>query len=339
MSFIYILKINDTVVEHTKEVQDLVEKIKTLEASNYAIKAEYEAKINSIEETRMIMSNEASIQLNNMQACQNSADEHIQTLTNELNELKLTNEEFNKEINRLNAICIQYEEHLRNETERLENLLNLKQATIERLNEEIDSLNTSLEEEKLKCVELKEKNENILESREMLQKQYDQQKGYIERLASDHEEKNNLLNQNQISADSELKALVDSKQAINDSLMTELSDLKLVIENQRLYYEEKLSKLVSDIREREEKIADLSMRDESLLQKSVSFDTSVNETPLIESDNMQNLSLTNKCSHLEAQLKYCHEKCEKVVLKLNQLKKQNESLNSKIKSIKSMAFV
>ena len=66
MSFIYILKINDTVVEHTKEVQDLVEKIKTLEASNYAIKAEYEAKINSIEETRMIMSNEASIQLNNM---------------------------------------------------------------------------------------------------------------------------------------------------------------------------------------------------------------------------------------------------------------------------------
>ncbi len=310
-----------------------------METINDAIKAEYEAKINSLVEKRIIMSNDASIQLNNMQACQNSSEEHIKTLTNELNESKVNNEECNKEVNRLSAICIQYEEHLRNESERLENLLSLKQATIERLNEEIDSLSTSLEEEKLKCLVLKEKNENILESREMLQRQYDQQKAYVDRLESNHEEKNNFLNQNQISADSELKSLIDSKQAINDSLMKELSELKLVIENQRLYYEEKLSKLVSDIKEREEKIADLSMRDESLLQKSVSFDTSVNETSLSESDNMQNLSLTNKCSHLEAQLKYCHEKCEKVVLKLNQLKKQNESLNSKIKSIKSMAFV
>jgi hypothetical protein len=44
----------------------------------------------------------------------------------------------------------------------------------------------------------------------------------------------------------------------------------------------------------------------------------------------------DRVAHLEEQLKYCHEKCEKVVGKLNQLKKQNETLNMKIKSFKSM---
>ena len=43
--------------------------------------------------------------------------------------------------------------------------------------------------------------------------------------------------------------------------------------------------------------------------------------------------------NLEAQLKYCHEECEKVVLKLRQLKRHNESLNNKIKSIKSSMVV
>lgn len=43
--------------------------------------------------------------------------------------------------------------------------------------------------------------------------------------------------------------------------------------------------------------------------------------------------------NLEAQLRYCHEECEKVVVKLRQLKTQNESLNNKIKSIKSSMVV
>ena len=44
-------------------------------------------------------------------------------------------------------------------------------------------------------------------------------------------------------------------------------------------------------------------------------------------------------AYLKAQLKYCHEECEKVVLKLSQLKQHNESFNNKIKSLKSSMVV
>jgi hypothetical protein len=291
------------------------------------------------------LSNEAAIQANNMQASQNLSIEHVRSLSNELDILRETKkrdqDEYNNEVSRLKAICGEYEVHLRNETERLENLINLKQATIERLNEEIDSLNTSIEAEKHKFLQLKQTNENILESVETLQTQLYHKQTYIDTITSEYEEKLNNLNQNKSSTDSELQVLIEAKQKINDSLIIELNELKQVIESQRLSYEEKLSKLMEDIREREEKIADISMtRDESLLQKNASFEINLNESTMSENnDAKQNMNLTNKCSHLEAQLKYCHEKCEKVVLKLNQLKKQNESLNNKIKSIKSMAFV
>lgn len=60
-------------------------------------------------------------------------------------------------------------------------------------------------------------------------------------------------------------------------------------------------------------------------------------------DEMSSMSTaaTSRASplNLEAQLKYCHEECEKVVLKLRLLKRHNESLNNKIKSIKSSMVV
>lgn len=51
------------------------------------------------------------------------------------------------------------------------------------------------------------------------------------------------------------------------------------------------------------------------------------------------LSMSPGQAYLKTQLKYCYEECEKVVLKLSQLKQHNESFNNKIKSIKSSIVV
>jgi chaperonin cofactor prefoldin len=102
-----------------------------------------------------------------------------------------------------------------------------------------------------------------------------------------------------------------------------------------------------NLREKEAKIIELSKEPEFRVIETSSKKEESNQTDESQAEMLTNdvdvvktnLNLTNKCSHLEAQLKYCHEKCENVVLKLNQLKKQNESLNTKIKSIKSMIYI
>jgi hypothetical protein len=62
-------------------------------------------------------------------------------------------------------------------------------------------------------------------------------------------------------------------------------------------------------------------------------------TRVREEDDRQHHRDTDSPVNLEAQLKFCHDECEKVVVKLLQLKTQNETLNNKIKSIKSSMIV
>jgi hypothetical protein len=55
----------------------------------------------------------------------------------------------------------------------------------------------------------------------------------------------------------------------------------------------------------------------------------------IQSQHLDDLDyLRRKCIKLEAQLNKFHIICEKVFVKLNQLKVQNNNLNEKIKSIR-----
>ena len=325
-------------VDHAKEISLLLEKVNNLETTSNSVKEEYELRLALLEEKNKRLRDEITTQTTSMQTSQQLSE----AMSQELNALRdETEKRDNDEINRLKTICNEYEVHLKNETERLDTLVNLKQATIERLNEEIDVLNAGLEAEKVKLLNLRETNDNLLKAKEALQAQLDssnrlseQTQGLIEKTNAEHEEKISYL----INVETTLREMIDAKQIENNSLLAELNALKSLVENQRLNFEEKLDKLASELKEKETKLADAIFREDSILVKSSSFATDLNESNASES-NVQNMSLTSKCSHLEAQLKYCHEKCEKVVLKLNQLKKQNESLNTKIKSIKSMAFV
>ena len=97
-------------------------------------------------------------------------------------------------------------------------------------------------------------------------------------------------------------------------LESEIEDLKNSFEMQKQIYEHEIARLVEN--------------------NSVT----AGDNRICESTSNTNIS-NRSSSNLEAQLKYCHEKCENVVVKLSQLKKQNESLNNKIKSIKSSMVV
>jgi chromosome segregation ATPase len=319
-----------------------------------------------------------------------------QKCINDLNELENKLNEAVNENNSLRNVCAEYEERLKNETERLESTIMSKQSMIDRLNEEINEINDRVQTEKsnydlltqthLDNLSVKETLERELEStnslieekQTLIEKLNAELNGLNERInmqKSEFESKLNELEHNykiqivnkdesinqlrQINEHNndelkthaehkytELKELIDLKQKMNESLINESNELKSIIESQRLNYEKQLSELMSIIKEKESKIIELNKSSfnfvEYSLKKEESNQTDEVQTELLTNDVdvvKTNLNLTNKCSHLEAQLKYCHEKCENVVLKLNQLKKQNESLNTKIKSIKSMIYI
>jgi chromosome segregation ATPase len=151
---------------------------------------------------------------------------------------------------------------------------------------------------------------------------------------------------------------LSSKQQIIEQLQQELFELKSLSENHRLNYENQINSLTLSLKEKEsmldelnrKAIAKLSISMNEGQSENISFDESLfssssclkSQSNDLDSNAIVNESsetnLKSKCTYLESQLKYCHEKCEKVVAKLNQLKKQNESLNTKIKSIKSMMY-
>jgi chromosome segregation ATPase len=149
----------------------------------------------------------------------------------------------------------------------------------------------------------------------------------------------------------QIKAEMEKQVAENLREIQSLTQNIIKLEAQETAYQtsiQTLSNEITDLKEAQRADHDEIHRLESLVQlvqkiNTTNATTTSNETKVDidneETNNNVNLNLTNKCTNLEAQLKYCHEKCEKVVLKLNELKRQNESLNSKIKSIKAMAFV
>ena len=80
-------------------------------------------------------------------------------------------------------------------------------------------------------------------------------------------------------------------------------------------------------------LTDLKSKIHDELDQSLSNGNSLNHSG---NNSITSATSTRSSSQLESQLKFCHEKCETVVEKLNLLKKQNETLNSKIKSFKAM---
>lgn len=145
-------------------------------------------------------------------------------------------------------------------------------------------------------------------------------------------QENQLLN-NQLQANSVQLEQLDQQskeyQSNTNHLNQELNDLKQQKQNLINENKEKHVKLL----ELNTELNDLKTKIQEEFDHSFSNGHSVNHS----SNNSICSTVSNKSGQqLEAQLKFCHKKCETVVEKLNLLKKQNETLNSKIKSFKSM---
>ena len=154
------------------------------------------------------------------------------------------------------------------------------------------------------------------------------------------------------SQSNELENLVSLKQKIIEDLSSQLNELKALIEVQRVNYEQQIDAVSLNAKEKDVKLNFLKnelsnlklkqsfIENKQAAQQQETFLLSSANESFNESNEMYgSLTPSNKCSHLEAQLKFCHEKCKLVVDKLMQLKQQNESLNIQIKSIRTKVVV
>lgn len=137
----------------------------------------------------------------------------------------------------------------------------------------------------------------------------------------------------------EFDGLIELKDKMNESLMNQTNELKQLVEQHRIQYENQLNNLTLTLNQKESSLIEVNNELTNLRTQTSCLTISTN-TPMANSAcaSPRAGSTVSSSTNLESQLKYCHEKCENVVQKLTQLKKQNESLNSKIKSIKSMIY-
>ncbi|RNA23606.1 hypothetical protein BpHYR1_016788, partial [Brachionus plicatilis] len=133
-----------------------------------------------------------------------------------------------------------------------------------------------------------------------------------------------------------LEELAEQKEKMNQDMRCEISGLKEWIEKQRSDYENQISCLNAELVGKETNLVQIKEELCGLRSQSEISMVSALPSSLMSESVVLDETASSASSNLENQLKFCHEKCEKVVAKLGLLRKQNESLNSKIKTIKSM---
>ena len=129
------------------------------------------------------------------------------------------------------------------------------------------------------------------------------------------------------SQSNELENLVSLKQKIIEDLSSQLNELKALIEVQRVNYEQQIDAVSLNAKDKDVKLNFLKnelsnmklkqsfIENKQAAQQQETFLISSANESFNESNEMYgSLTPSNKCSHLEAQLKFCHEKCKLVVL-------------------------
>ncbi len=281
----------------------------------------------------------------------------IEELTQEINRLKYSENDLIKEKtnlqNKLDELNIKLAE--------MENNENLNMLKIEELNLEISrlSIQSNLVEEyanqidglKIEINRLKSSESDLNSEKLNLQSKLDEISARL--TESDLVQSNSTLQSEQLEnylkqideLTSELNRLKSNEFDYNQQIINLKQSFQIEINNLNELINTKSKDMLSRLDAKEKKIVQLNLKLGELEQQN-EYENYVSQNGSACSslgiDNQQRTSLqsvdSSKYNHLEAQLKYCSEKCEKVVAKLNQLKSHNESLNNKIKSIKSMVI-
>lgn len=323
-------KIDHLNSELEKNIQDLEAKNNQLNISN-----EYQSKIgqlNSELESNIEKVKQNEITIQELEARNNQLNNDLLVCINEKSD---EIEQFITKINQYEAI-INDKLFKIQELESLNHNNCLKIKELEHLNQtyqvNIDQLNAEFQ---FKSNEISSK---LLESQEIAN---NHQKSIDLLLKEKHvllEENQNSLNTNSLKI-KELEHLIQDYQLRIDHLNTELNDLK----EEKRKNQSKIDGLNEQLNEfKKIEIVEMTKEKEDLLDLKLKL----NENDLLEqsfsngnsssmNNSMYSTTSVKSSIQFETQLKHCHEKCETVVEKLNLLKKQNEALNSKIKSFKA----
>ena len=293
------------------------------------------------------------------------SQESIQQLRNEheLN-LKSVEEKY------LEQICLakeQIELNSNNSDAEFEAQIQLKQSQIEKLTHDLNLATDTIKEleschsnlvrqlDEKHCKEICLKNEEISSLKLNHTNDLLKSEENLSSLVAKHNLELENAHTNLLVASSqsnELENLVSLKQKIIEDLSSQLNELKALIEVQRVNYEQQIDAVSLNAKDKDVKLNFLKnelsnmklkqsfIENKQAAQQQETFLISSANESFNESNEMYgSLTPSNKCSHLEAQLKFCHEKCKLVVDKLMQLKQQNESLNIQIKSIRTKMVV
>ena len=136
-----------------------------------------------------------------------------------------------------------------------------------------------------------------------------------------------------------------SKQAAVEDLIKQIGELKANYEQQISAMANEISALKAQKDELNNMLLNTSMHNMSQIDDATNLDLSVFNAA--NSNNMMlntssGSNLNSRCmtpvknAALEAQLNFCREKCESVMAKMASLKAQNDAMNRKMKSIKSL---
>lgn len=253
------------------------------------------------------------------------------------------------EIETLKVSCSNYEAMITSLNQENAKLLNdmIDRSEVELRDAEITRLKTELDRIKTENVTITSQVNNDLINQ--YQVQIDSRNLKIDSLSQEvanlKSELDSIRNEkslfeNRIKNLTEFENLIDLKQKMNDSLLTELNEVKNMIETQRVNYEKQLNELTRINNEKENRIIELTselLTYKTLVNNSIikNEDHHINSNESLNSNNSSEMTgldengklvytikakNNNNNNNLENQLKYCHEKCEKVVAKLVQLK-------------------
>jgi chromosome segregation ATPase len=333
---------NDSELEHKiNKLKESESRIQDLEAKNNQLNNDLLLFSNNNSNEYQFKIDKLNSELESNIAKVKQSELTIQDLEDKNNVLLVCVNEKSDEIDQFITKINQYEAIINDKLFKIQELesLNhnncLKIKELEHLNQtyqiNIDQLNAEFQ---FKSNEISSK---LLESQEIAN---NHQKSIDLLLKEKHvllEENQNSLNTNSLKI-KELEHLIQDYQLRIDHLNTELNDLKeekrknqFIIDglNEQLNEFKKIE-IVEMTKEKNLLDLKLKLNENDLLEQSFSNGNSPSMN-----NSMYSTTSVKSSIQFETQLKHCHEKCETVVEKLNLLKKQNEALNSKIKSFKA----
>lgn len=325
VNFESIQRENDELKNFKAQFDQLNEKFSQIEKQNLKLKA----KVKQV----LTKSKEEASELQKI-----SSDKQIQTNLENVEDknIVLVDAETQSQLLKIISSECQTEENeyelLKSQNEQYKCLIsNLEENQItEEIKAELSQLKEKIQTAQDQNLKLKAKLKKIMSSQKMTKTDFECQTE-MDNLVQKDTEIDVLLKKV-----SNFEEMLNYKEKMSQDLKNEVSSLKEFIEKQRFEYENQISALNEHLISNESNL--MQVKEELNGLKSQSEISMVSALPnqLMSESLVLDETACTASSNLENQLKFCHEKCEKVVAKLSLLRKQNESLNSKIKTIKSM---